>query len=75
MGSEDTGDRLAHVAPMFAPDLTAETIDCISLDALWADGVRGIIVDLDNTLVAHDHGTTKILRLIERVVFKRVRSR
>ncbi len=53
MRSEDSGDSLAHVAPMFAPDLTAETIDCISLEALWADGVRGIIVDLDNTVVGY----------------------
>ena len=51
--SEDSGDRVAHVAPMFAPDLTAETIDCISLEALWADGVRGIIIDLDNTVVGY----------------------
>ena len=38
---------------MLGPDATATTIDRISLDALWSEGVRGIVVDLDNTVVGY----------------------
>jgi len=35
------------------PDGFAPTLACVSLDDLWARGFRGIIVDLDNTLVGY----------------------
>jgi HAD superfamily phosphatase (TIGR01668 family) len=38
---------------MFRPDLQAHRIADVSLDALWDRGLRGIIVDLDNTVCAY----------------------
>ncbi len=38
---------------MFRPDAYAERLSSVSLDALAERGVRGIIVDLDNTLVGY----------------------
>ncbi len=38
---------------MFAPDGYADRLSRVSLDELAARGIRGIIVDLDNTLVGY----------------------
>lgn len=38
---------------MFAPDFEAATIADVSLDDLWNRGLRGIIVDLDNTVCGY----------------------
>jgi HAD superfamily phosphatase (TIGR01668 family) len=38
---------------VFRPDGYAERLSGVSLDKLAADGIRGIIVDLDNTLVGY----------------------
>ncbi len=42
---------------MLRPDSFAERLSSVSLDELSASGIRGIIVDLDNTLVGYgqDH--------------------
>jgi HAD superfamily phosphatase (TIGR01668 family) len=37
------------------PDLFVPSVYAINLDRLWARGVRGLIVDLDNTLVPWDN--------------------
>jgi HAD superfamily phosphatase (TIGR01668 family) len=37
-------------AAMFRPDLEVPTLPDVPLDALWDRGIRGIIVDLDNTV-------------------------
>ena len=38
----------------FKPDITVDSTYNIDFDALYAEGIRGIIFDIDNTLVAHD---------------------
>ncbi|GAC1403111.1 MAG: YqeG family HAD IIIA-type phosphatase [Candidatus Velthaea sp.] len=38
---------------MFGPDLEAQTVADVSLDDLWDRGMRGIIVDLDNTVCGY----------------------
>jgi HAD superfamily phosphatase (TIGR01668 family) len=43
------------VIPKLRPNLFVTSVYAINLDRLWARGVRGIIVDLDNTLVAWDN--------------------
>lgn len=37
---------------LFAPNLKVQTVYDIPLDELYANGIRGIITDLDNTLVS-----------------------
>jgi HAD superfamily phosphatase (TIGR01668 family) len=37
-----------------APDLYYSSVHAIDLDALWADGVRALLLDLDNTLLPRD---------------------
>jgi HAD superfamily phosphatase (TIGR01668 family) len=40
-----------RVLAKLRPDLFVSSVYAINLDRLWAKGVRGLIVDLDNTLV------------------------
>ena len=38
----------------FKPDMDVKSVYDIDFDALIAEGIKGIIFDIDNTLVAHD---------------------
>lgn len=38
---------------MLIPDMAADNIHEIDLDALWEKGIRGVILDIDNTLESH----------------------
>jgi uncharacterized protein len=40
-----------RLARSFCPDFHYDKITSVDLDMLWADGIRGLIMDLDNTLV------------------------
>jgi HAD superfamily phosphatase (TIGR01668 family) len=42
---------------MLRPDLEAESLADVSLDVLQARGIRGIIIDLDNTVCAYGQST------------------
>jgi uncharacterized protein len=55
--SEDSGDGRGTQIRVLRPDCFAERLSTVSLDDLSARGIRGIIVDLDNTLVGYgqDH--------------------
>ena len=61
--SEDTGDKPSETAAlMFGPDRFVSRLAAVSVDDLYDQGFRGLIVDLDNTLmgfrqteVAADH--------------------
>jgi HAD superfamily phosphatase (TIGR01668 family) len=55
--SEDSGDCRGTVGRVLRPDAFADRLCGVSLDDLTARGIRGIIVDLDNTLVGYgqDH--------------------
>jgi HAD superfamily phosphatase (TIGR01668 family) len=50
---EDSGERPGNAGPVFRPDAFARRLRDVSLANLAARGFRGIIVDLDNTLVAY----------------------
>lgn len=52
-----------------APRLNADTIFDIPLDRLWKEGIRGIITDLDNTLVGAKEpiATPELVRWLEKV--------
>jgi HAD superfamily phosphatase (TIGR01668 family) len=59
---EDTGDNPCKTALMFAPDRFAPRLYDVPHEELEAAGIRGLIVDLDNTLlgfreteVSHEH--------------------
>jgi HAD superfamily phosphatase (TIGR01668 family) len=39
---------------LLAPDLYVTSVHAIDLDALWRDGVRLLLLDLDNTLLPRD---------------------
>lgn len=41
---------------LLIPDAVYESLFAVDLDDLQARGIRGIIVDLDNTLIAYGHG-------------------
>lgn len=51
---DETGESVEIVrepeALMFRPDLEVQTIVDVPLQALWQRGLRGIIIDLDNTV-------------------------
>jgi HAD superfamily phosphatase (TIGR01668 family) len=53
----DAGESVEKPAftrhPMFRPDLTATRITDVSLSALAERGIRGLIIDLDNTVCAY----------------------
>ena len=53
----DAGESVEKPAftrhPMFRPDLTATRITDVSLSALTERGIRGLIIDLDNTVCAY----------------------
>jgi HAD superfamily phosphatase (TIGR01668 family) len=51
--SEESGEGRAHKAHVFGPDRLARRLTDVPLAALWSAGFRGIIVDLDNTLVGY----------------------
>ncbi len=42
------------VTSILAPDLYYSSVYAIDLEALWAGGVRGLLIDLDNTLLPRD---------------------
>jgi HAD superfamily phosphatase (TIGR01668 family) len=54
---EDSGERARNARAVFRPDGYARRLSLVSLDDLARAGYRGIIVDLDNTLVGYgqDH--------------------
>jgi uncharacterized protein len=67
-GPEDNPKFLWNLASVLRPDGFAERLASVSLDDLAAQGVRGIIVDLDNTLVGYglnacDEGDAAWVRL------------
>ena len=43
----------------FRPDMDVKTVYDIDFDSLLSEGIKGIIFDIDNTLVAHDAPCTK----------------
>ena len=51
--SEDSGEWTGNAARVLRPDRFADRLSSVSLDDLAADGIVGIIVDLDNTLVGY----------------------
>ncbi len=54
---EESGQNARNARTVFRPDGFATRLSSVSLDDLSARGFRGIIVDLDNTLVGYgeDH--------------------
>lgn len=48
---EDTGDKRRKAARMLGPDRFAPRLHAVSHEELEAAGIRGLIVDLDNTLL------------------------
>ena len=48
---EDTGDNRYNAAAMFGPDRFAPRLHDVPHEELEAAGIRGLIVDLDNTLL------------------------
>ncbi len=48
---EDTGDNRCKAEAMFGPDRFAPRLHDVSHEELEAAGIRGLIVDLDNTLL------------------------
>ena len=55
--SEDSGESTGNAARVLRPDHFADRLSSVSLDDLAADGITGIIVDLDNTLVGYGRET------------------
>jgi len=51
--SEDSGERARNARQVLRPDGYARRLCNVSLEDLAARGMRGIIVDLDNTLVGY----------------------
>ena len=58
----------------FYPDEYVESAYVIDYDELYAQGIRGIIFDIDNTLVMHDHPpderSVELLGRLDRMGFK-----
>jgi len=52
-GVEDSGDFARKRRRVLTPDAFARRLCNVSLDDLVERGIRGVIVDLDNTLVAY----------------------
>lgn len=50
---EDSGENPRNAGSVLRPDAFAERLRAVSLDDLSARGFRGIIVDLDNTLLEY----------------------
>ena len=42
---------MARIERYFRPDLRFDKLSSVDLNALWSRGIRGLILDLDNTLV------------------------
>jgi HAD superfamily phosphatase (TIGR01668 family) len=51
--SEDSEEDTGNAGRVLRPDGFADRLSSVSLDDLAADGILGIIVDLDNTLVGY----------------------
>ena len=53
--------------PLFKPDFYYDSIFCIPYGELYEQGMRGLVYDIDNTLVSHadKHPPSKILNLVE----------
>jgi uncharacterized protein len=49
--SEDTGDKRLNEVRMFGPDRYVTRLAVVSVEDLYNQGFRGLIVDLDNTLM------------------------
>ena len=47
-----TGADVSNSLELFRPDLYFDRTSSVDLHALWGRGIRGLILDLDNTLVA-----------------------
>jgi HAD superfamily phosphatase (TIGR01668 family) len=54
---------------MIYPDYYYESVFLIPYDTLWQQNIRGLIYDLDNTLVPYDktHPPAKIVALVRRL--------
>ena len=50
---EDSGDIARKSRPMLRPDRFARRLEAIALGELAEQGVRGLILDLDNTVVGY----------------------
>jgi HAD superfamily phosphatase (TIGR01668 family) len=50
---EESGENSGKTAGVLRPDGFADSLSAVSLDELAAMGIRGIIVDLDNTLLGY----------------------
>ena len=48
----ERGTDVAGLAALFCPDLYYDRISSVNLDDLRSRGIRGLVIDLDNTLVA-----------------------
>jgi uncharacterized protein len=48
---EDTGDKRYKAKPMLGPDRFAPRLHDVAHEELEAAGIRGLIIDLDNTLL------------------------
>jgi len=51
--SEDSGESRLNARGVLRPDAYADRLSLVSLDELASKGMKGIIVDLDNTLVGY----------------------
>lgn len=53
---------------MFFPDEYVKSIDSIDFDKLYKEGYRGVIFDIDNTLVEHGKDATpKVIDFFEKI--------
>lgn len=55
--SGDSGENVRPRTRFLRPDLAVARLADVPLATLGAWGIRGIIIDLDNTLVGYDEGT------------------
>ncbi len=57
------------MSSILLPDIFAETVYDIDLDALKNDGIRGFVFDIDNTLVTYADpiATEKVIEWLERL--------
>lgn len=60
---------------LLMPDIAEENIHALDLEALWEKGIRGIILDIDNTLESHKtpkptEKTLEFLKKLENIGFK-----
>ena len=59
------------ILPKFYPDERIDSAYDIDYDKLYDEGYRGVIFDIDNTLVMHDaHGNEQSKQLLDRLINK-----